>query len=148
MKLLLAINNINKGERLCLVDRLSNWPIELQSVPSVEDIATGRAQIGEIKDLDIADLLGRTQVDPSPELLSQNITDKSVMITGAGGSIGSELCRQILRQNPKSMVLFELNEYNLYKIDQELQQAKKHLKLGTQLLLPLARYNAKTELKN
>lgn len=137
VKLLLAINNINKGERLRLVDKLSEWPIELQSVPSVEDIATGRSQIGEIKDLDIADLLGRTQVDPSPELLSQNITDKSVMITGAGGSIGSELCRQIISQKPKCIVLFELNEYNLYKIDQELQQAKKHLKLETQIVAAL-----------
>ncbi|WP_105902605.1 polysaccharide biosynthesis protein [Vibrio gangliei] len=137
VKLLLAINNINKGERLRLVDRLSTWPIELQSVPSVEDIATGRAQIGEIKDLDVADLLGRTQVDPVPELLSQNITDQNIMVTGAGGSIGSELCRQILAQKPKCIVLFELNEYNLYKIDQELQSAKTHLKFDTKIIAAL-----------
>lgn len=137
VKLLLAINNINKGERLRLVDRLSAWPIELQSVPSVEDLATGRAHIGEIKDLDVADLLGRTPVDPVPQLLSQNIAGKSIMVTGAGGSIGSELCRQILSQNPKCIVLFELNEYNLYKIDQELQSAKKHLKFETQIIAAL-----------
>ncbi|MGV3002044.1 polysaccharide biosynthesis protein [Vibrio sp. E150_018] len=137
VKLLLAINNINKGERLRLVDRLSNLPIELQSVPSVEDIATGRAQTGEIKDLDIADLLGRTPVDPVPKLLSQNITNKNIMVTGAGGSIGSELCRQILKQNPNCIVLFELNEFNLYKIDQELQQAKKHLKYETKIVAAL-----------
>lgn len=137
VKLLLATNNINQGERLRLVDRLSNLPIELQSVPSVEDIATGRAQTGEIKDLDVADLLGRTPVDPVPELLSQNITNKNIMVTGAGGSIGSELCRQILKQNPNCIVLFELNEYNLYKIDQELQQAKKHLKYETKIVAAL-----------
>lgn len=137
VKLLLAINNINKGERLRLLDKLSAWPIEVQSVPSVEDIATGRAQIDEIKDLEVADLLGRTQVDPVPELLSQNITGKNIMVTGAGGSIGSELCRQILSQNPKSMVLFELNEYNLYKIDQELQSAKNHLKFDTRIIAAL-----------
>lgn len=137
VKLLLAINNINKGERLRLLNELSDWPIEVQSVPSVEDIATGRAQIGEIKDLEVADLLGRTPVDPVPELLSQNITHKNIMVTGAGGSIGSELCRQILTLNPKCIVLFELNEYNLYKIDQELQQAKKHLKFETKIVAAL-----------
>ena len=137
VKLLLAINNINKGERLRLVDKLSGWPIEVQSVPSVEDIATGRAQIGEIKDLEVADLLGRTPVDPVQDLLNQNITQKNIMVTGAGGSIGSELCRQILSQNPNCIVLFELNEYNLYKIDQELQQAKKHLKFDTKIIAAL-----------
>lgn len=131
VKLLLAINNINKGERLRLVDRLSALPIEIQSVPSVEDIASGRSRIGEIKDLAVSDLLGRTQVDPVPELLSQNITGKNVLVTGAGGSIGSELCRQIMRNNPKCLVIFELNEYNLYQIDQELQSAKKHLRSET-----------------
>lgn len=99
---MLAINNINKGERLRLVEKLSNWPIAVQSVPSVEDIAAGKATATEIKDLDIADLLGRAPVDPDKALLSKNITAKSVMVTGAGGSIGSELCRQILVQNQGS----------------------------------------------
>lgn len=137
VKLLLAINNINQGERLRLVDKLSSWPIEIQSVPSVEDIATGRSQVGEIKDLDVADLLGRTAVDPVPRLLSKNITGKSIMVTGAGGSIGSELSRQILANNPKRIILFELNEYNLYQIDQELQQAKKFLKFDTEIVSAL-----------
>ncbi|RQW61708.1 nucleoside-diphosphate sugar epimerase/dehydratase [Vibrio viridaestus] len=120
VKLLLAINNIGKGERLRLLEKLSGWPIEVQSVPSVEDIAAGRARATDIRDLDVSDLLGRAAVDPDTQLLSKNILGKNVMVTGAGGSIGSELCRQILRQKPKSIVLFELNEYNLYKIDQEL----------------------------
>ncbi|MFH0255795.1 polysaccharide biosynthesis protein [Vibrio rumoiensis] len=137
VKLLLAINNINKGERLRLVDKLSDWPIEVQSVPSVEDIATGRAQIGEIKDLEVADLLGRAPVDPDIALLSKNITGKNVMVTGAGGSIGSELCRQILAQKPATLLLFELNEYNLYNIDQELNSIKTKLQSDTKLVAAL-----------
>lgn len=137
VKLLLAINNINKGQRLRLVEKLSNWPIEVQSVPSVEDIAAGRGSATEVKDLDVADLLGRAPVDPDKELLAKNITGKSVMVTGAGGSIGSELCRQILSQKPSTLVLFELNEYNLYKIDHELKAIKTNLKLDTELVSAL-----------
>lgn len=85
VKLLLAINNINKGKRLRLVEKLSSWPIEVQSVPSVEDIAAGRAAATDVKDLDVADLLGRTPVDPDKGLLARNIEGKSVMVTGAGG---------------------------------------------------------------
>ncbi|MEZ8612186.1 MULTISPECIES: nucleoside-diphosphate sugar epimerase/dehydratase [unclassified Vibrio] len=137
VKLLLAINNINKGKRLRLVEKLSDWPIAIQSVPSVEDIAAGKATATEIKDLDVADLLGRAPITPDSELLAKNIHDKSVMVTGAGGSIGSELCRQILAQQPKILVLFELNEYNLYKIEQELLSTKKNLKSQTQIIAAL-----------
>ncbi|PXW46883.1 FlaA1/EpsC-like NDP-sugar epimerase [Erwinia sp. AG740] len=137
VKLLLAINNIKKGQRLRLLEKLSHWPIEVQSVPSVEDIAAGRAFASEIRDLDVADLLGRAPVDPDETLLAQNIRGKSVMVTGAGGSIGSELCRQILSQHPQTLVLLELNEYNLYTIDQELQNIKQHLKLDTQIVAAL-----------
>ena len=119
-KVLLAVNNISKGERLRLLEKLSHSPVEVLSVPSVEDIALGRAESTEVKDLDIADLLGREAVEPDMALMVKNIQGASVMVTGAGGSIGSELCRQILRLKPTSLVIFELNEYNLYKIDQEL----------------------------
>lgn len=122
LKLLLAINNISKGTRLRLLEKLSDWPISIQSVPSVEDIAAGKASSTEIRDLEIGDLLGRAPVEPDQELLTKNITDKIVMVTGAGGSIGAELCRQILQQKPKRLVLFELNEYNLYAIDRELKK--------------------------
>lgn len=134
VKLLLAMNNINKGARLRLVEKLSHWPIAVQSVPSVEDIAAGKATATEIKDLDVADLLGRAPITPDRGLLAKNIHNKCVMVTGAGGSIGSELCRQILAQQPKILVLFELNEYNLYKIEQELLSTKKNLKSQTQII--------------
>ncbi|CAH6977298.1 Nucleoside-diphosphate sugar epimerase [Vibrio chagasii] len=137
VKLLLAINNINKGKRLRLVERLSHWPIALQSVPSVEDIAAGRATATEVKDLDVADLLGRAPISPDLKLLAKNLQDKNVMVTGAGGSIGSELCRQILVQRPKTLVLFELNEYNLYKIEQELNATNKSLGNNTQIIAAL-----------
>lgn len=137
VKLLLAINNINKGKRLRLVEKLSNWPIEIQSVPSVEDIAVGRGSATDVKDLDVADLLGRAPVDPDASLMEKNIKGKNVLVTGAGGSIGSELCRQILMQKPNTLVLFELNEYNLYKIDQELNAMKANLKLETKLFAAL-----------
>ncbi|MCA7014182.1 polysaccharide biosynthesis protein [Dickeya dadantii] len=137
VKLLLAINNIKKGQRLRLLEKLSHWPIEVQSVPSVEDIAAGKAIATEIRDLDVADLLGREAVGPDKQLMSKNITGKSVMVTGAGGSIGSELCRQILTQHPRTLVLFELNEYNLYTIDQELQGIKKRLLLDTKIVAAL-----------
>jgi len=136
-KLLIAINNINKGKRLRLVEKLSHWPIETLSVPSIEDIAAGKAHATEIRDLDVADLLGRAPVDPNHELLSKNITNQHVMVTGAGGSIGSELCRQVLAQKPKTLLMFELNEYNLYKINQELEGIKEHLGSDTQLIAAL-----------
>jgi len=137
VKLLLAINNISKGKRLRLLDKLSYWPIEVQSVPSVEDIAAGKGSATDIKDLDIADLLGRVPVDPDITLLSKNIYNQHVMVTGAGGSIGSELCRQILQQHPKTLLLFELNEFNLYQINQELNAIKQRKQYKTQIIAAL-----------
>ncbi len=136
-KLLIAINNISSKQRLNLLNKIAQWPIAIQSVPSVEDIAIGKAQASDVQDLNIEDLLGRTPVDADNHLLSRNIHNKSVMITGAGGSIGSELCRQALRQNPLKLVLFELNEYNLYRIDQELQSLKLHLGVETEIISAL-----------
>ncbi|QSH57987.1 polysaccharide biosynthesis protein [Photobacterium damselae subsp. damselae] len=137
VKLLLAINNISKGQRLRLIEATSQWPIAVQSVPSVEDIAAGRATSTEIKDLDIADLLGRAAVEPNTDLLKRNISNQNVMVTGAGGSIGSELCRQILKQHPKKLVLFELNEYNLYSIDKELRKIISNTNSSTEIISAL-----------
>ncbi|HIF9257542.1 TPA: polysaccharide biosynthesis protein [Photobacterium damselae] len=137
VKLLLAINNISKGQRLRLIEATSQWPIAVQSVPSVEDIAAGRATSTEIKDLDIADLLGRAAVEPNTDLLKRNIRNQNVMVTGAGGSIGSELCRQILKQHPKKLVLFELNEYNLYSIDKELRKIVANTNSSTEIISAL-----------
>ena len=137
IKLLLAINNISSTARSRLVEKLSSWPIELQSVPSVEDIATGKATVTDIQDINIADLLGREPIEPDQELLQRNVSGKSVMITGAGGSIGSELSRQILKLDPKKIILFELNEFNLYSIDQELNTIKTNLSLDVEIISTL-----------
>ncbi|OEE83867.1 nucleoside-diphosphate sugar epimerase [Enterovibrio norvegicus FF-162] len=122
VKILLAINNIERGERAKIVEKLSRLPLEVQSVPSLDDLASGKASISEVRDLDVADLLGRKAVEPNKDLLTKCIASKNVMVTGAGGSIGSELCRQIIKQQPLKLVLFELNEFNLYSIEREIRQ--------------------------
>ncbi|PSV18354.1 polysaccharide biosynthesis protein [Photobacterium kishitanii] len=137
VKLLLAIKNVSSGERLRLIEKTSNWPIAIQSVPSVEDIAAGKAKSTEIRDLYISDLLGREPVVPNNELLQKNITNQNIMVTGAGGSIGTELCRQILKQHPKKIVLFERNEYNLYSIDRELRNYALNTNSTTQIISAL-----------
>ena len=147
-KLLLAINNISKGERLRLVEKISQWPIQIQSVPSVEDIATGKASQGEIRDLYIEDLLGRPAIEPNYDLLKKNIQGKNILITGAGGSIGSELCRQIIKQEPLNIILFELNEFNLYTIDQELNKIKEKLSLNIKITPILGSVQHKNRMKN
>ena len=137
VKLLIAINNISTGRRLRILDKVTQWPIEVQSVPSVEDIAAGKASISEVRDLDIADLLGRSPVKPNETLMAKNITGKSILVTGAGGSIGSELCRQIIRQKPSKLVLFELNEYNLYQIEREINSMAKYHKVPCDIVAAL-----------
>lgn len=147
VKLLMAINNIKTGERLRLLNKVSEWPITVQSVPSVEDIAVGRASITEVRDLDIVDLLGRAPVEPNKHLMAKNITDKAIMITGAGGSIGSEMCRQIVKQSPKLVVLFELNECNLYQIDREVRSMVNHLNANTNVISALGSVQNKNRVK-
>lgn len=146
-KILFAINNISKGQRLRIFERLSNWPVEVLSVPSLDDIALGRNR-EEVRELYVADLLGRTAVDPDPQLMKRNIEGKNILVTGAGGSIGSELCRQIVRQRPKKVVLFELNEFNLYAIDQELKQMKERLQIEVTIVFTLGNVQNKRRMLN
>jgi FlaA1/EpsC-like NDP-sugar epimerase len=126
---LLALPSISRSRRNEIVKNLSNYPLQVQTLPTVEDIVQGRVNLSDIKDLDVEDILNRDQVLPNTELLSKNITSKVVLVTGAGGSIGSELCRQIVKQNPERLLLLELNEFALYKIYEELKSAKKNLKI-------------------
>jgi len=118
--LLLALGSANRSTRKSVLDRLESFSVEVLTIPSMADVVSGRASIEEFKEVDIDDLLGRDSVEPDQALLSQCITDKVVMVTGAGGSIGSELCRQICKQKPRALVLFELTEFALYSIEQEL----------------------------
>ncbi|MFY0640140.1 MAG: polysaccharide biosynthesis protein [Bermanella sp.] len=121
-KILLALGNTTTSKRKLLIENLADNQLEILTAPAVQDIISGKAKIEEVKDVEIEDLLGRDCVSPNKELLSQNIKDKVVLVTGAGGSIGSELCRQIITQKPKKLILLELNEFSLYSIEQELNQ--------------------------
>lgn len=103
-----------------IVKQLENVPVKISEIPSLEEITSGRIKLSDIKPVDVLDVLQRNTVKPDTSLLAKNIKDKVVMVTGAGGSIGSELCRQILKQQPKELILFELSEFALYTIQQEL----------------------------
>ena len=119
-KVLLAMPSVSKSERQKVIARLEHLPCEVLSIPGMVDLVEGRAQISNLKKVSIDDLLGRDPVAPDAKLMADNITGKAVMVTGAGGSIGSELCRQIVRYKPAKLVLFELSEYALYAIEKEL----------------------------
>lgn len=120
-KVLLAISRLTVGRRKKIVEYLAQFPVSVQTIPSYTDLISGRADIAQLRDVEVTDLLGRDSVDPDPALLPMTIQGKAVMVTGAGGSIGSELCRQILALRPSVLVLFEASEYGLYAIEKELQ---------------------------
>jgi FlaA1/EpsC-like NDP-sugar epimerase len=126
---LLALPYISRSRRNEILKNLSNYPLQVQTLPTVSDIIQGRVSLSDIKDLDVDDILDRDLVLPNSQLLSKNITSKVILVTGAGGSIGSELARQIVKQNPQKLLLLELNEFALYKIHEELKIANKNLKI-------------------
>lgn len=119
---LLAIPSATRSRKGEIIGLLEPYAVHVMSMPGLSEIAEGKVKVDLLQEIEIGDLLGRDSVPPDISLLSANITDKAVMVTGAGGSIGSELCRQIIGLKPKLLVLFELNEYGLYAIEKELQQ--------------------------
>jgi FlaA1/EpsC-like NDP-sugar epimerase len=121
-KMLLAVHNTSATRRKELIVELEPYAIELLSIPNIQDLLTGKSKIDELREIRIEELLGREPVPPITRLLDINIRGKSVLVTGAGGSIGSELCRQIVKSDPSKLVLFELSEFNLYQIENELKQ--------------------------
>ncbi|QXI44662.1 polysaccharide biosynthesis protein [Pseudomonas wayambapalatensis] len=121
-EVLLAIPSATRARRREVLGQLEKFPLHVRSVPSVMDLASGRVKVDDIQEVDIADLLGRDAVPAQADLLAHCITGKVVMVTGAGGSIGSELCRQILMLQPRALLLFEHSEFNLYNIHGELEQ--------------------------
>ncbi|MCE7652288.1 polysaccharide biosynthesis protein [Vibrio fluvialis] len=121
-QILLAVPSASRARRKRILESLMELSAEVLTVPDMKDIVEGKASIDQLKDVAIEDLLGRDPVTPQQSLMEANILDKVVMVTGAGGSIGSELCRQIVRYKPKALVLFELSEFGLYQIDRELNQ--------------------------
>jgi FlaA1/EpsC-like NDP-sugar epimerase len=133
-RVLLAMPSIQKWRRREILTRLAPLGVHIQSLPDLSDIIAGRARIDEVKEVEIADLLGRDPVPPHTALFGTCIRGKSVMVTGAGGSIGSELCRQILPLLPRRLVLFEMSEYALYNIERELREVAKKNNLAVEIV--------------
>ncbi len=120
-EVMLALPRINRRRRGEILQSLRGQNVVVRTLPSYSDLAEGRVTVNDIRELSISDILGRDTVAPDPALMRRDIANKIVMVTGAGGSIGSELCRQIFAQKPKQLVLFDHSEYALYAILHELQ---------------------------
>jgi FlaA1/EpsC-like NDP-sugar epimerase len=120
--ILLAVPSMNRSQRKKIVDELRHFSVHVQTLPQVQDIVEGRVTIADLREVEVDDLLGRDAVAPNELLMGRTIVGKTVMVTGAGGSIGSELCRQIMAIGPRRLVLVEMTEYALYKIGQELAE--------------------------
>ncbi|WP_407291280.1 polysaccharide biosynthesis protein [Stutzerimonas zhaodongensis] len=133
-EILLAIPSASRARRREVLEMLENYPLHVRSVPGFMDLASGRVKVEDIQEVDIADLLGRDAVPPQQALFEKCIRGKVVMVTGAGGSIGSELCRQILVNKPKALLLFEHSEFNLYSIHIELERAIERASLPIKLI--------------
>ncbi|BBB68853.1 nucleoside-diphosphate sugar epimerase [Undibacterium sp. YM2] len=133
-EILLAMPSISKTRQKQILDQLEPLKLKIKVTPSIQSLVNGELRLQDIREVEIEDLLGRDQVEPDARLLSICITGKRVMVTGAGGSIGSELCRQILRQRPAKLVLLEMSEYALYAIEQELTGLRQQLKLDVEIL--------------
>ena len=130
----LALPTTNRSKRNKIIEKLNRYKVVVKTLPSLSEIIDGRITVSDIKDLNIDDLLNREQVKPDLKLLNKNINSKTVLVTGAGGSIGSELSRQIVKLKPNKLILLELNEYALYKIYEELINLNKNLKIVSLLV--------------
>jgi FlaA1/EpsC-like NDP-sugar epimerase len=119
---LLAMPSAKRARKSELIRLLEPYAVHVMSMPGLAEIAQGKVTVDTLQEVDIADLLGRDPVAPDPSLLHADITGKVVMVTGAGGSIGSELCRQIIQLQPVSLILYELSEYGLYQVEKELSR--------------------------
>lgn len=117
---LLALPSIGQSQRREILEKLADYSVHVKTVPNMPDIISGES-VDNLRDVDPDDLLGRDVVPPVPELISRSITGKSVLVSGAGGSIGSEICRQVIKNQPESIVLYEMCEYALYSIEKELR---------------------------
>jgi len=131
-EILLALPSISKSRRKEIISLLEPFPVHVRTIPGVSEMAQGKVKVEDIREIEISDLLGRDSVEPNTELLNLNIKDKAVMVTGAGGSIGSELCRQILSHKPTALILYEQSEFQLYAIEKELKEVS-----GKSRLIPI-----------
>ncbi|MBU3598285.1 polysaccharide biosynthesis protein [Polynucleobacter bastaniensis] len=121
-EILLAIPSASQNRRNEIIGSLNGLGVRVRTLPGMLDMVSGRVRVTDLHDLDMNDLLGRKVVDPDVTLLEKNIRNKVVLVTGAGGSIGGELCRQIIKFSPKSLILIDISEHSLYQINEELQK--------------------------
>lgn len=120
-EVILSIPTLSAGRRREIVSAIGGHGVKIRTVPPVTELVDGRYLVSQIREVDIDELLGRSSVPPAPDLLKSMIAGKTIMVTGAGGSIGSELCRLIIKLKPQSLILFEANEFALYNIERELR---------------------------
>lgn len=132
-QILLAIPSATHTERKEILNRLEHLPVHVKTVPDLFDMVSGKVNVDQVRDIDIEDLLGRDIVPPNPELLGACINGQSVMVTGAAGSIGSELCRLIININPRRLILLDSFEYGLYEIENELREELKDIENGEKI---------------
>ncbi|MEO1080452.1 MAG: nucleoside-diphosphate sugar epimerase/dehydratase [Pseudomonadota bacterium] len=147
-QILLAIPSATSERRREIINSLVGLPVHVRTVPKINELVAGAAVVSQIQDIDLDDLLGRDPVPPHPELIDHCITDKVIMVTGAGGSIGAELCRQILEARPRELVLLDNSEYALYRVERELRdlQAQRGTHIDTVCLLGSVRDQARMEM--
>lgn len=135
--ILLALPNISRKKRRLIVDQIQQFKVHVQTLPNMKDIVDGQVSFSDIRELDIEDLLGREPVKPNELLLGRTIVGKTVLVTGAGGSIGSELCRQIARTRASRLLLFEVSEFSLYQIEKELKKLRLENELREIEIVPI-----------
>jgi FlaA1/EpsC-like NDP-sugar epimerase len=128
-QIFLAIPSVSQRRRNVVINELLPLRVQVRTLPGLADLASGKVTVSDLRELNIEDLLGREPVVPNPLMLAKNITGKLVMVTGAGGSIGSELCRQIIKAQPTCLLLVELSEFALYEIHRELAAAVQEMAL-------------------
>lgn len=139
--ILLAIPSLDRAARNDIISKLRSYPVHVRTLPGLGDLASGRVSVQDFQELDIEDLLGRPPVAPERTLLAKNLTSKVVLVTGAGGSIGGELCRQIILENPQQLILLDHNEFGLYTIHSELLALCQDKDLNVNLVPLLASVN-------
>jgi FlaA1/EpsC-like NDP-sugar epimerase len=132
-EVLLAMPSLSRVQQKRILDQLEPLKVKTKVTPPIKSLISG-ARVQDVRDIEIEDLLGRDPVEPDPQLISTCITHKTVLVTGAGGSIGSELCRQIIRLDPSRLILLEMSEFALYSIEQELQTINKSLGLEVEVI--------------
>lgn len=133
-EVLLALPSVSRSRRREILHSLEPYPLHVRTIPGFMDLASGRVKVNDLQDVDIVDLLGRDAIPPRQELFERCIRGQVVMVTGAGGSIGSELCRQILMSGATTLILFEHSEFNLYSIQSELERSIRRHSLSVRLV--------------